>query len=93
MAGQAHHLSTKLSESKTDHRVIEHALEKAHEDRDISLTFIKVEPRWDPYRDDPRFVSGTAYWTGRKSWTGFVRLHSTWKNLEVFFRDDLEAPL
>lgn len=31
-------------------------LEKAYEDRDISLTFIKVEPRWDPYRDDPRFV-------------------------------------
>lgn len=31
-------------------------LEKGYEDRDISLTFIKVEPRWDPYRDDPRFV-------------------------------------
>jgi TolB-like protein/DNA-binding winged helix-turn-helix (wHTH) protein/Flp pilus assembly protein TadD len=31
-------------------------LEKAYADRDISLTFIKVEPRWDPYRDDPRFV-------------------------------------
>ncbi|MEW6213193.1 MAG: winged helix-turn-helix domain-containing protein [Acidobacteriota bacterium] len=30
-------------------------LEKAYEDRDISLTFIKVEPRWDPYRADPRF--------------------------------------
>ena len=30
-------------------------LEKAYEDRDISLTFIKVEPRWNEYRDDPRF--------------------------------------
>lgn len=31
-------------------------LEKAFEDRDISLTFIKVEPRWDDYRTDPRFA-------------------------------------
>jgi len=31
-------------------------LEKGYEDRDISMTFLKVEPRWDPYRDDPRFV-------------------------------------
>ena len=31
-------------------------LEKAFEDRDISLTFIKVEPRWDEYREDPRFA-------------------------------------
>lgn len=30
-------------------------LEKAYEDRDISLTFIKVEPRWDEYRGEPRF--------------------------------------
>lgn len=30
-------------------------LEKAYEDRDISLTFIKVEPRWNEYRADPRF--------------------------------------
>jgi acyl-CoA thioesterase I len=29
-------------------------LKRAHEDRDISLTFIKVEPRWDNYRADPR---------------------------------------
>jgi hypothetical protein len=31
-------------------------LEKAYEDRDISLTFIKVEPRWNEYRTDPRFI-------------------------------------
>jgi len=31
-------------------------LEKAYEDRDVSLTFIKVEPRWDEYRGEPRFV-------------------------------------
>ena len=31
-------------------------LEKAYEDRDISLTFIKVEPRWDEYRIEPRFA-------------------------------------
>jgi hypothetical protein len=31
-------------------------LEKAYEDRDISLAFIKVEPRWDEYRSDPRFM-------------------------------------
>jgi len=30
-------------------------LEKAYEDRDISLAFIKVEPRWNEYRADPRF--------------------------------------
>jgi tetratricopeptide (TPR) repeat protein len=30
-------------------------LERAYEDRDISLTFIKVEPRWNEYRADPRF--------------------------------------
>jgi DNA-binding winged helix-turn-helix (wHTH) protein/TolB-like protein/Flp pilus assembly protein TadD len=31
-------------------------LERAYEDRDISLTFMKVEPRWDLYRADPRFL-------------------------------------
>jgi TolB-like protein/DNA-binding winged helix-turn-helix (wHTH) protein/tetratricopeptide (TPR) repeat protein len=31
-------------------------LEKAYRDRDISLTFIKVEPRWDEYRAEPRFA-------------------------------------
>jgi hypothetical protein len=31
-------------------------LEKAYRDRDISLTFIKVEPRWDEYRSEPRFA-------------------------------------
>ena len=31
-------------------------LEKAYEDRDISLAFITVEPRWDEYRAEPRFA-------------------------------------
>jgi TolB-like protein/DNA-binding winged helix-turn-helix (wHTH) protein/Flp pilus assembly protein TadD len=31
-------------------------LERAYEERDISLAFIKVEPRWGEYRADPRFV-------------------------------------
>jgi DNA-binding winged helix-turn-helix (wHTH) protein/TolB-like protein/Tfp pilus assembly protein PilF len=31
-------------------------LEKAYEGRDVGLAFIKVEPRWDPYRSDPRFA-------------------------------------
>ena len=32
-------------------------LEKAYDGRDIGLTFLKVEPRWDPFRSDPRFVN------------------------------------
>ncbi|MEO6654848.1 MAG: protein kinase [Pyrinomonadaceae bacterium] len=31
------------------------SLEKAYADRDIQLTFLKVEPAYDPLRDDPRF--------------------------------------
>lgn len=31
------------------------ALEYALEDRDVRLTFLRVEPRWDPLRGDPRF--------------------------------------
>ncbi|CAN5770340.1 hypothetical protein BH20VER1_BH20VER1_22730 [soil metagenome] len=32
-------------------------LEKAYEDRDVRLSFFKVDPRWDAIRSDPRFVS------------------------------------
>lgn len=31
-------------------------LEKAYEEHDARLTFIKIEPRWDPFRSDPRFT-------------------------------------
>jgi len=30
-------------------------LEKACDDRDVRLTFLKVEPRWDSFRSNPRF--------------------------------------
>lgn len=32
-------------------------LEKAYADRDVRLTFLKVEHKWDTVRSDPRFVS------------------------------------
>jgi tetratricopeptide (TPR) repeat protein len=32
-------------------------LEKAHAARDVQLVFLPVDPRWDAYRDDPRFVA------------------------------------
>jgi serine/threonine-protein kinase len=32
-------------------------LEKAYADRDVRLTFLKVEWKWDPVRSDPRFAS------------------------------------
>lgn len=32
------------------------ALEKGYEDRDVHMMFLKVDPRWDEYRTDPRFV-------------------------------------
>lgn len=32
-------------------------LEKAYLDRDVRLTFLKVERKWDPIRTDPRFRS------------------------------------
>jgi tetratricopeptide (TPR) repeat protein len=31
-------------------------LEKAYEERDVLLTFLKVHPQWDVLRTDPRFA-------------------------------------
>ena len=30
-------------------------LDEAYDARDVHLVFLPVDPRWDPYRDDPRF--------------------------------------
>jgi Flp pilus assembly protein TadD len=30
-------------------------LERAYEARDVHLIFLTVDPKWDPYRSDPRF--------------------------------------
>ena len=32
-------------------------LEKAYVDHDVRLSFLKVDPKWDPVRSDPRFAS------------------------------------
>ena len=32
-------------------------LEKAYEERDVRLTFIKIDPKWDSYRSDSRFAA------------------------------------
>jgi hypothetical protein len=32
-------------------------LEKACDDRDVRLTLLRVEPRWDSFRSNPRFVA------------------------------------
>ena len=32
-------------------------LQKAYEERDVRLTFIKVDQKWDEFRSDPRFVT------------------------------------
>lgn len=34
-------------------------LEKAYADRDVRLTFLKIEKKWDVLRTDPRFESLT----------------------------------
>ena len=31
-------------------------LERAYADRDVRLVFLKVEPKWDAFRGDPRFI-------------------------------------
>jgi hypothetical protein len=35
-------------------------LEKAYTARDVHLAFLHVDPRWDAYRSDPRFVDLVA---------------------------------
>ena len=30
-------------------------LERAYEVRDVHLTFVPADPKWDPFREDPRF--------------------------------------
>jgi len=32
-------------------------LNRAYEQRDVRMTFLKVDHRWDPLRADPRFVA------------------------------------
>jgi tetratricopeptide (TPR) repeat protein len=32
-------------------------LDKAYAERDVNLMFVTVDPKWDPYRNDPRFVA------------------------------------
>ncbi len=32
-------------------------LERAHSERDVGLSFLKIDPKWDALRADPRFVS------------------------------------
>jgi serine/threonine-protein kinase len=30
-------------------------LERAYEVRDVHLTFLPADPKWDPFKEDPRF--------------------------------------
>jgi TolB-like protein/Flp pilus assembly protein TadD len=32
-------------------------LDKAYEDHDVRLSFLRVDPKWNPFRSDPRFVN------------------------------------
>jgi TolB-like protein len=32
-------------------------LERAYEERDVRLSFLKIDPKWDSFRSDPRFIS------------------------------------
>jgi hypothetical protein len=32
-------------------------LEKAYKEREVRLSFSKIDPKWDAFRSDPRFVS------------------------------------
>jgi hypothetical protein len=38
-----------------DREAVFAALDRAYAARDIHLIFLTVDPRWDPYRADPRF--------------------------------------
>ena len=40
-----------------EHRGVYEALDNAVEERDVRLTFLAVEPRWDPLRSTPQFES------------------------------------
>jgi TolB-like protein/Tfp pilus assembly protein PilF len=44
------------------------ALDKAYAERDVHLIFLPVDPKWDPYRDDPRLRALLA----RCGFTGIV---------------------
>jgi tetratricopeptide (TPR) repeat protein len=37
-----------------------HWLDRAYEVRDVHLVFLTVDPKWDPYRADPRFQALVA---------------------------------
>lgn len=32
-------------------------LEKANEEHDVWVSFLKIDPKWDPYRSDPRLAA------------------------------------
>ena len=32
-------------------------LDKAYDARDVHLIYLPVDPKWDPYRTDPRFTA------------------------------------
>jgi hypothetical protein len=34
-----------------------HWLEKAVDQRDVRLTILKVDPKWDSFRSNPRFIA------------------------------------
>ena len=40
-----------------DRDAVFESLERAYEARDVHLIFLTVDPKWDDYRQDPRFVA------------------------------------